>query len=344
MDRMESKEKNFIDMLSALSRMPKNASFDVMALYGTPIEKKEATDTLKVYELKNETGTGAISVYRIFSGISVIYNDIHMEYCNRNQSDLKNVIEINHCREGRYECQVGRQSCCYMAAGDFSISTPGDCFMDSCFPLRHYHGISIFIELDVVKEKLSEIFQLLSIDLEHIRNVLRSQGGCIIMRAEPSIEHIFSELYSLRENRKIAYLKVKIAELLLFLSDLEIPADSKQIPYISQKQVRKAKEIQRYITEDICRHSTIEELASIHQMSPTALKNIWKSVYGVPIYTYLKNYRLQIAQKYLLNTNLSVAEISLRIGYENPNKFTSTFKKEYGVTPTEFRKYVRLDR
>ena len=39
-----------------------------------------------------------------------------------------------------------------------------------------------------------------------------------------------------------------------------------------------------------------------------------------------------------------VTEIASKIGYENPNKFTSAFKETYGSSPTEFRKSVRLDR
>ena len=46
----------------------------------------------------------------------------------------------------------------------------------------------------------------------------------------------------------------------------------------------------------------------------------------------------------LLETALSVTEIASKIGYENPNKFTSAFKEMYGSSPTEYRKSVRLDR
>ena len=38
--------------------------------------------------------------------------------------------------------------------------------------------------------------------------------------------------------------------------------------------------------------------------------------------------------------NLSVGEIATEIGYTNPNKFTSAFRGEYGMTPTEYKKNV----
>ena len=49
-------------------------------------------------------------------------------------------------------------------------------------------------------------------------------------------------------------------------------------------------------------------------------------------------------QKIVAGNRVSVTEIASKIGYENPNKFTSAFKETYGSSPTEFRKSVRLDR
>ena len=45
------------------------------------------------------------------------------------------------------------------------------------------------------------------------------------------------------------------------------------------------------------------------------------------LYAYLREYRLQTAQKLLAETDASIAEIAHRVGYENPN-----------MTPTEYRK------
>ena len=74
------------------------------------------------------------------------------------------------------------------------------------------------------------------------------------------------------------------------------------------------------------------------------MKKCFRGVYGTSVYAYLRTYRLQMAQKWLIETNLQVTEIANSIGYENPNKFTSAFREVYGVSPTEFRKNVLLDR
>ena len=186
--------------------------------------------------------------------------------------------------------------------------------------------------------------ELLNIDLHYIQKYICEGNRCCIMRANPSIEHIFSELYHVREKRKPGYMKIKMLELLLFLSDLNTAEEVLQTDYYNQNQVALIKAVASYITEDLTTHHTIEQLSQKFKISTTALKKCFRGVYGTSVYSYLRTYRLQVAQKLLLETELPVTEIASKIGYENPNKFTSAFKEMYGSSPTEYRKSVRLDR
>ena len=52
--------------------------------------------------------------------------------------------------------------------------------------------------------------EMLGIDLEKIHTYICKENRCCIMRANPSVEHIFSEMYHVREKRKAGYMKVKI--------------------------------------------------------------------------------------------------------------------------------------
>lgn len=90
--------------------------------YGILYPLDTATEAVQTYQSSNETGTGKITVYPVFSGVELCYNDMHLAWCNQEQKSARNVIEINHCRVGRYECGFGENSCCYLAAGDFAVS------------------------------------------------------------------------------------------------------------------------------------------------------------------------------------------------------------------------------
>ena len=101
------------DILLASSEV--KADFRRVDLYGTSVRRKKEDTICSRFHLENESGTGDIVVYQTFPGMELVYNDMHMEYCNKMQSPRTGFIEINYCREGRCECAFGERSYCYMA-------------------------------------------------------------------------------------------------------------------------------------------------------------------------------------------------------------------------------------
>ena len=84
---------------------------------------------------------------------------------------------------------------------------------------------------------------------------------------------------------------------------------------------------------------TLEELAERFDIALTPLKNCFKSVYGSPIFTYMRLYRMNYAAALLKSSkNLKVAEIAGAVGYDSPSKFAAAFKQTMGKTPLEYRK------
>lgn len=301
-------------------------------------------DEAEVYQLANETGTGRITVYQVMEGVELVYNDLHLAYCNQHQPTTKNVLEINHCRVGRFAASFGENSCCYVASGDLSISAQSKRKAHSDFPLRHYHGISVLVALDALTPATRALMTQLGIDLTGLKRRICDENRCVVLRADASIDHIFSELYEARAQRQPGYRVLKTLELLLFLSDFDVTKNVQHVDYLSRAQVALAKSVAEAITADLTQHYTIEALAARFDVSETALKKGFRGVFGTSVYAYLRQYRLAKAQQLLLESTLSVTEIAGIIGYENPNKFTSAFKKTYGITPTAFRKRAQTDR
>lgn len=334
---------NSIDFLKTHTDLP--IELRGTKIYGkTEEEESVLHPACKVYNISNETGTGKITVYNIFAGIDLYYNDMHMAYVNKNYVAIKNMIEINHCQIGRYECSFGENSCCYMTAGDLAVISSMKKKSSSSFPLNHYHGITIIVDLDELSPEVRRLMELFNIDLDYINEYIYQANRCCIIRSNPSLEHIFAELYNVREQRKTGYMKIKMLELLLFLSDLETIKEVHKADYYNQNQVKLIKDVVALITEDLTKHYTIEQLSKQFEISATSLKKCFHGVYGTSIYAYLRIYRLQAAQKQLIETKFSIGGIAHKVGYENPNKFAAAFKGLYGITPTEFRKGVRLDR
>ena len=183
--------------------------FDLIALYGRNTGHSDNGGECEIYELNNETGAGRITVYNVFSGINAAFNDIHMGYCNKEQSGSRNVIEINHCMEGHYECSVGERLCCYMSHGDVAVKSSDIGSENSCFPTSHYHGISIFIETDKLSDELLAIMKTLSIDLNRVKALTENENSLFMLRKSEAADHIFSELYTVRENTQSRLSQIK---------------------------------------------------------------------------------------------------------------------------------------
>lgn len=317
-----------------------DGGFASIDLYGASVHGKNEDDgAYSRFQLENESGVGEITIYHVFPGIELVYNDMHMEYCNRSQEPAADVIEINYCKEGRCECLFGEYQYCYMSAGDLSFCSLQDNAHQSEFPTAHYHGITVTIDYAGITDEMKNVLGLLSVDLAQIREHAQMQEFTII-RANSIIEHIFSELYTVPGKIRQGYIRVKVLELLLVLTGLDFTEDKTTHEHFSKMQIEVIKQIHAFLVAHFNEHYTIDELSERFEISPTVMKRCFKGVYGDSVYSYMKRYRLQVAERLLKEGKLTVGEIAAQIGYLNANKFTSAFCAEYGLPPTEYRKKV----
>ena len=104
------------------------------------------------------------------------------------------------------------------------------------------------------------------------------------------------------------------------------------------EQVETVRVVHEYLTEHMGERITIEELSWQYLINPTTLKSVFKSVYGTSIAAYIREHRMELAARLLLETDLNMAEIGQRVGYESQSKFTAAFKVYYQMVPKEYRK------
>lgn len=296
----------------------------------------------KVIRIDGEGGEGFMTVYILGEGIAVMYNDFHIRKCKSDyRPRSKKLLCFDHCREGRLE-QRTEDFYYYFEKGDFRIDNRERHYGDFELPLAHYHGMTVVIDLEEAERTFSEELKTFQIDLQKIyRKYCDGQGGKpFIIRQNPKIEHIFSELYELPAEIKKPYQKLKIIELLLFLSALDFTGDKKDQPYFYRVYVEKVKAIYKLMTENLEKHYTLEWLAREYDISLTQMKNCFKEIYGAPIFSFMREYRINAAANLLKTTKRSVTEIALSVGYDNPSKFISAFKEIMKRTPLEYRKSI----
>ena len=303
------------------------------------------SDGCQVYRFQNETGEGTITIYKVFPGVILAYNDFHMRYYNSVFQPERNLFCIDHCREGRLEYDARDGACSYVEAGDLKLDRRLTHTGRFEMPLSHYHGAMISFDMEIACRTLLQEVKDFPVDLRALQEKFCRDIYPTVIRGGSQIEHIFAELYAVPEKIKRSYFKIKVLELLLFLEALELPDNEKEKPYFYKTQVEKTKAIQQFIIQHMNESYTQEELSKRFDIPQTTMKKCFKSIFGSTIGAYLTECRMNQAAV-LLKTerNMSVAEIAGRVGYESPSKFAITFRKQMGMSPVEYRTERNLNR
>lgn len=85
---------------------------------------------------------------------------------------------------------------------------------------------------------------------------------------------------------------------------------------------------------------TVEYFANKFNLSPHYLSDMLRSLTGQSAQQHIQEKLIEKAKEYLMVTNLSVAEIAYKLGFEYPQSFNKLFKKKTNLSPLEFRKIV----
>ncbi|HET9492749.1 MAG TPA: AraC family transcriptional regulator [Chloroflexia bacterium] len=101
-----------------------------------------------------------------------------------------------------------------------------------------------------------------------------------------------------------------------------------------QKQVRLARLL---LDQSYDAPITIEELSREVALSPYYLIRAFRQVYKQTPHQYLVGQRIARAKELLRNSDLSITEICLAVGFESLGSFSTLFRKVAGVSPRAYR-------
>lgn len=99
--------------------------------------------------------------------------------------------------------------------------------------------------------------------------------------------------------------------------------------------------VKEYIDQHFAGAIRLAQLSDELHVSQYYLSHVFRKEVGVPPKQYLIARRMDEAKRLLLTTDLSIKEVSLRVGYANPNHFFLPFKQCTGHTPLEYRENIR---
>ena len=97
----------------------------------------------------------------------------------------------------------------------------------------------------------------------------------------------------------------------------------------------KAKE---YIWGNYNQEISLRKLSEAVGVNPYYLSHLFRKEMGISFLEYLTSVRMSIAKNLLKQTTMSMMEVCLEVGYQDPSHFAKVFKKKEGIHPTEYRK------
>ena len=95
--------------------------------------------------------------------------------------------------------------------------------------------------------------------------------------------------------------------------------------------------IDNFITKNISRSISVEDLANELKVSKFHFLNEFKKFSGITPYQHILNTRIGMAKVLLTNSDKRITEIAHELGFSDSSHFSRTFKKNFGVSPKEFR-------
>ena len=82
----------------------------------------------------------------------------------------------------------------------------------------------------------------------------------------------------------------------------------------------------------------LDQIAKQIHLAPNYFHRIFKSSFGISPFDYMLSRRMNHARHLLNSTNLIIKEVAIECGYECPYYFSLSFKKHFGLSPSEMRK------
>lgn len=291
---------------------------------------------------ENADGAGEIHYYRLFDGMGIMLLRLEMDVYTEIRTQI-GALEINFCINGRFETSFSMRDRVLLKPGDMAIS----CYdgvhgsrSESYFPLGYYEGVCLEVDPEAANGWMLRNVPAFRADFSALRENLLASKWYMVGSAGSRCEHVFRELYESAPYADHAYLQLKALELLMLLE--RIPQESGVDSYYSVEQNALAHHLRDHLLTNREGYVSLAQLAAEHDMSVSHLQKLFKQVYGMPIYRYIKEYRLEQAAVELVRSRKPITEIAQHAGYDNASKFSESFKKRYGKTPSRYRADKRI--
>ncbi|MGD0058989.1 MAG: helix-turn-helix domain-containing protein [Verrucomicrobiia bacterium] len=217
--------------------------------------------------------------------------------------------------------------------GSFFLTSGGapyECRWKAVTP-EPFQAMSVFIELPLLQRALEEVF---GADAPHAR--LRDVSAFTDVALNSFMERLREEL--MRRHASPLFLQGIAQAIAIHLARNYAEMDKASRRGSPSLPGYKLRQITDWMAEHVAEEFSLDQLAAQVGLSKFHFDRLFKSGMGVSPSRYHINLRLDIARRLLRETKKSVVTVALDVGYTNPSHFAQLFRRETGLSPSDYRR------
>ncbi len=274
----------------------------------------------------------------------MLSKDFEIYYYNDNESSLvkphtHNYYEFYFFLEGDVAMRVGDKSY-EIKYADFVLIPPNTShypsFLNQEKPYRRF-------VLWISQEYCNELMNI-SKDYGYIMQYVLITKNYVFQNDPINFNAIQSMIFGLLEEiksdkfAKEAEISLRLNSLLIFLNRIVYEQNSNKT-----FKVEKALYLNLcdYINEHLEENLSLEKLAREFYVSKFYIAHAFKNNIGISIHQYIMKKRLQICKDAILG-NKTISNVYTQYGFNDYSSFYRAFKKEYGISPKEYKQMYQI--
>lgn len=292
------------------------------------------------YTFSKEKGIGEILRIHINNKLEVGIFDILSEckYSIKNKNEMDLLI-VSYCLEGNKEISFGKKYC--IKKGDIKFLRQSKASREINHKFSKYRSICLFIDLKYFENILIRSEDCF-LDWKNSVDLICKQDHIVIEKAPTYINEMVKGIKHINPKSIIDYIRINELVLNCFTSIFRFKLNKRCLFKCANEEdyLCKAKKI---IINNLENQLSIKDLAEKLNTNTYKLQKRIKETKGTTTYDFIRKTKIEYSKNLLEETSLPIICIAQSIGYENPSKYSSAFKKITGLTPTGYRNKFKED-
>jgi AraC-like DNA-binding protein len=179
-------------------------------------------------------------------------------------------------------------------------------------------------------------------EMKEIANLLREARKGILLAGETRIrvQKMMKDIINLSQVNRILSV-IQMLDVISTSTENKILSTSLPSSNFSYADAEKLNKINSYTMMHFRTKVPLKTIASVANMNPSAFCRYFKMRTKRSFSQFVIELRLQQATNMLINSTLTIDQISLECGFESPSYFYRTFKRYKGITPAAYQKSLR---